>query len=176
MYNINHLSFYIYCSNLRLQKRLSASVMKCGKRKVWLDPNEVNEIANANSSMYTCTSRWHSSWHCIANVQLCIYFQQGKTSGNWSRMVWSSRSPWLSTPELVFASTLKLVVKDVTLALVRGRVLLTPVCPRSSSGFAACVSSAVCWNVTGKPRKLTVTCTTTCTWSQRVSKQNHIVY
>jgi len=23
--------------------------MKCGKRKVWLDPNEVNEIANANS-------------------------------------------------------------------------------------------------------------------------------
>jgi large subunit ribosomal protein L19e len=24
--------------------------MKCGKRKVWLDPNEVNEIANANSS------------------------------------------------------------------------------------------------------------------------------
>merc|ERR1711913_7510 len=36
-------------SNLRLQKRLSASVMKCGKRKVWLDPNEINEIANANS-------------------------------------------------------------------------------------------------------------------------------
>merc|ERR1712071_514924 len=36
-------------SNLRLQKRLSASVMKCGKRKVWLDPNGVNEIANANS-------------------------------------------------------------------------------------------------------------------------------
>jgi len=23
--------------------------MKCGKRKVWLDPNEINEIANANS-------------------------------------------------------------------------------------------------------------------------------
>merc|ERR1712116_102246 len=36
-------------SNLRLQKRLSASVMKCGKRKVWLDPNEINEISNANS-------------------------------------------------------------------------------------------------------------------------------
>ena len=28
---------------LRLQKRLAAAVMKCGKRKVWLDPNEVNE-------------------------------------------------------------------------------------------------------------------------------------
>jgi len=36
-------------SNLRLQKRLSAKVLKCGQKKVWLDPNEVNEIANANS-------------------------------------------------------------------------------------------------------------------------------
>ncbi|RMX95022.1 hypothetical protein D0867_13641 [Hortaea werneckii] len=30
-------------------KRLAASVAGCGKRKVWLDPNEVNEISNANS-------------------------------------------------------------------------------------------------------------------------------
>lgn len=36
-------------SNLRLQKRLASSVLKCGKKKVWLDPNEVNEISNANS-------------------------------------------------------------------------------------------------------------------------------
>merc|ERR1712112_235 len=28
---------------------LAADVMKCGKKKVWLDPNEINEIANANS-------------------------------------------------------------------------------------------------------------------------------
>mmetsp|Transcript_12299 Transcript_12299/g.35720 ORF Transcript_12299/g.35720 Transcript_12299/m.35720 type:complete len:210 (-) Transcript_12299:81-710(-) len=34
---------------LRLQKRLAASVLKCGKRKVWLDPNEVSEISMANS-------------------------------------------------------------------------------------------------------------------------------
>lgn len=34
---------------LRLQKRLSASVLKCGTNKVWMDPNEVNEISNANS-------------------------------------------------------------------------------------------------------------------------------
>ncbi|KAI7557468.1 hypothetical protein KC343_g12290, partial [Hortaea werneckii] len=34
--------------NLRTQKRLAASVAGCGKRKVWLDPNEVNEISNAN--------------------------------------------------------------------------------------------------------------------------------
>lgn len=36
-------------SNLRLQKRLAASVLKCGKRKIWLDPNETTEIGNANS-------------------------------------------------------------------------------------------------------------------------------
>jgi large subunit ribosomal protein L19e len=35
--------------SLKLQKRLAASVLKCGKRKVWLDPNEINEIHNANS-------------------------------------------------------------------------------------------------------------------------------
>merc|ERR1712038_2151836 len=36
-------------STLRLQKRLAAAVLKCGKNKIWLDPNETNEIANANS-------------------------------------------------------------------------------------------------------------------------------
>jgi len=36
-------------SNLKLQKRLAASVLGCGKRKVWLDPNEMNEISMANS-------------------------------------------------------------------------------------------------------------------------------
>ncbi|MCJ1310876.1 hypothetical protein MMC25_004544 [Agyrium rufum] len=35
--------------NLTTQKRLAASVVGCGKRKIWLDPNEVNEISNANS-------------------------------------------------------------------------------------------------------------------------------
>jgi large subunit ribosomal protein L19e len=35
--------------SLKLQKRLSASVLKCGKGKVWLDPNEVSEISMANS-------------------------------------------------------------------------------------------------------------------------------
>jgi len=34
---------------LRLQKRLAASILNCGKYKVWLDPNEINEIAMANS-------------------------------------------------------------------------------------------------------------------------------
>jgi large subunit ribosomal protein L19e len=35
--------------SLKLQKRLAASVLKCGKRKIWLDPNETNEISMANS-------------------------------------------------------------------------------------------------------------------------------
>jgi len=36
-------------SNLRLQKRLAAAVLGVGKRKVWLDPNETQEIGMANS-------------------------------------------------------------------------------------------------------------------------------
>ncbi|KXX81409.1 hypothetical protein MMYC01_202658 [Madurella mycetomatis] len=35
--------------NLRTQKRLASSVLGCGQRKIWLDPNEVSEISNANS-------------------------------------------------------------------------------------------------------------------------------
>merc|ERR1712232_1489361 len=35
--------------SLKLQKRMGADVLKCGKRKIWLDPNEINEIALANS-------------------------------------------------------------------------------------------------------------------------------
>merc|ERR1712209_201455 len=36
-------------STLRLQKRLAAAVLKCGKNKIWLDPNETSEISSANS-------------------------------------------------------------------------------------------------------------------------------
>jgi len=35
--------------SLRLQKRLAASVLGCGKNRVWLDPNEISEISMANS-------------------------------------------------------------------------------------------------------------------------------
>merc|ERR1712023_34920 len=35
--------------SLTLQKRLAAAVLKCGRREVWLDPNEVNDISMANS-------------------------------------------------------------------------------------------------------------------------------
>lgn len=36
--------------SLKLQKRLAVSVLKCGRGKVWLDPNEASEISMANSS------------------------------------------------------------------------------------------------------------------------------
>ena len=35
--------------NLRQQRRLAASILRVGKGRVWMDPNEVNEIALANS-------------------------------------------------------------------------------------------------------------------------------
>ena len=35
--------------SLRLQKRLAAAVLGCGKRKVWIDPNKPVTIANAKS-------------------------------------------------------------------------------------------------------------------------------
>merc|ERR1712072_1650669 len=37
--------------SLKLQKRPAASVLKCGQHKIWLDPNEVNEISMANSRL-----------------------------------------------------------------------------------------------------------------------------
>merc|ERR1719335_1768453 len=35
--------------SLKVQKRLAASVMKCGKRRVWLDAAEAKEISAQNS-------------------------------------------------------------------------------------------------------------------------------
>ena len=35
--------------SLKLQKRLAASVLKCGRKRVWIDPNETAEVALANS-------------------------------------------------------------------------------------------------------------------------------
>jgi large subunit ribosomal protein L19e len=35
--------------SLKVQKRLAASVLKVGKRRVWIDPNEANEVSLANS-------------------------------------------------------------------------------------------------------------------------------
>ena len=37
---------------LRLQRRLAAAVLKCGRKRVWIDPNETSEVALANSRKY----------------------------------------------------------------------------------------------------------------------------
>lgn len=47
---VNHMNVSMRrLLGLKLQKRLAADVLKCGKRKIWLDPNEINEIHMANS-------------------------------------------------------------------------------------------------------------------------------
>lgn len=45
-------SYSVKMVSLRLQKRLAASVLKCGQKRIWLDPNEIAEIAVANSRMF----------------------------------------------------------------------------------------------------------------------------
>ncbi|KAJ3327600.1 hypothetical protein HDU93_001873 [Gonapodya sp. JEL0774] len=47
--NSTRLYTWRFVVNLRTQKRLAAAVLKCGQRKIWLDPNEANDISNANS-------------------------------------------------------------------------------------------------------------------------------
>ena len=50
---------------LRLQKRLAASVLKCGRKRVWIDPNETNEVALANSRKFPIAKfrSYHDFWH-----------------------------------------------------------------------------------------------------------------
>lgn len=50
---------------LRLQKRLAASVLKCGRKRVWIDPNETNEVALANSRKFPIAKFrcYHDFWH-----------------------------------------------------------------------------------------------------------------
>jgi len=47
---------------LRLQKRLAATVLKCGKKRVWIDPNETNEVALANSSKSHFQNLFSTAW------------------------------------------------------------------------------------------------------------------
>ena len=54
---------------LRLQKRLAASVLKCGKKRVWIDPNETNEVALANSRKSLTTALFSIFASRLANFQ-----------------------------------------------------------------------------------------------------------
>merc|ERR1711972_32753 len=42
-------SFLSVAMSMKLQKRLAAEIKKCGRGRIWLDPNEANEISMANS-------------------------------------------------------------------------------------------------------------------------------
>jgi large subunit ribosomal protein L19e len=54
-------------TNLTSVRRLAAAVLKCGKRKIWMDPNEVTTIAAENSRMYQTV---HSLWSTQHQVQI----------------------------------------------------------------------------------------------------------
>lgn len=77
---------------LRLQKRLASSVLRCGKKKVWLDPNETNEIANANSRKYLGWPQNSNVLKWAIVIRYSYLNPQGSRFVSWWKMVWSSRS------------------------------------------------------------------------------------
>ena len=38
--------------SLKSQKRIAAEVLKCGHKRVWIDPSEVEQIGQANSRVF----------------------------------------------------------------------------------------------------------------------------
>lgn len=40
--------------NLTLQKRLAASVKKCGRKRIWIDSAEIADVANVKTSLLFC--------------------------------------------------------------------------------------------------------------------------
>ncbi|KAB5524571.1 hypothetical protein DKX38_022320 [Salix brachista] len=60
--------------SLRLQKRLAASLLDCGKGKLWLDPNERTDISMANS-------RWMDGWESERIQTRGRYSGYGKRKG-----------------------------------------------------------------------------------------------
>ena len=82
--------------SLKMQKRLAASVLECGKRKVWLDPNEANELSMANSSEF-CSSRLPMDAATSSLVTLLISIQLSAVlCANSSQFHASSRASWTS--------------------------------------------------------------------------------
>lgn len=84
--------------SLKLQKRLAASVMKCGKGKVWLDPNESSDISMANSRMFSFPSFYRLWFLTRVYFVLCL-----------SATVVEIRSAMLNHSVLFRSANLKLV-------------------------------------------------------------------
>lgn len=57
---------------LRLQKRLAASVLKCGKKRVWIDPNETSEVKLANSRKSPEPMHTRSSHQPDPSTRSCV--------------------------------------------------------------------------------------------------------
>jgi len=76
-------------SKLNLQKRLAASIIKCGRRKVWIDPNETNEICLTDSRANIkklikegCIIKKNSRKHSKNSIRLRKEFKKkGRHSG-----------------------------------------------------------------------------------------------
>lgn len=75
--------------SLSSQKRLAAAVLKCGKRKIWLDPNEVTEIANANSrksstpdTIFTTIHGNQTGGSVFLGLCLCMSLDRFRISAN----------------------------------------------------------------------------------------------
>lgn len=117
--------FFCWSSMLRLQKRLASSVLRCGKKKVWLDPNETNEIANANSrEMFICSEGLFFCRFVIRTQEVfmdwrwILFVSQASRSENWWRMVWSSENLWPFIRVLAAARTRWHAARDVTWVMV----------------------------------------------------------
>jgi large subunit ribosomal protein L19e len=38
--------------SLKSQKRIASEVLKCGQKRIWIDPNELEQIGQANSRVF----------------------------------------------------------------------------------------------------------------------------
>ena len=102
--------------SLKLQKRLAAAVLGCGKKKVWLDPNEINDISMANSrALFYASSPSRSVGPlCSARLNSRLPFSQAKEFASSSRPTSSLKSPLRSTLAPAFAAVTSLSARSAT--------------------------------------------------------------
>lgn len=142
--------------NLRSQKRLAASVVGCGKRKIWLDPNEMNEISNANSRQ---TVRKLVSDGLIIRKPVTMHSRSRARELNAARRIGRNRglgkrkgTKEARMPRYAFDNRLLDCLEEVTDNI-----------PVNSCGCAACVFSVVCSFATVPLARSTSTSTTSST-------------
>jgi hypothetical protein len=89
--------------SLKLQKRLAASVLGCGKRKIWLDPTEINEISMANSR---ASANCQRAWGCGCGCDRTGRRWGGRTgeggergTGNSSAVGWALTVPFVAVAQ-----------------------------------------------------------------------------